>query len=76
LNPDIEQSNREGERAVDRHWAVQDITQMVQLGIMSVPTAQEVLGLDQAREASQAGAQTARAGAVDLVWALIQVVRH
>lgn len=57
LNPDIEQANREGERVVDRDWSVQDIVQMVQLGILPVQMAQEVLGIDPAKAAEQAGAQ-------------------
>ena len=57
LNPDIEQSNRSGEQIVDKDWSVQDIVQMVQLGIMSVSSAQQLLGLDGEKEAESNAAE-------------------
>lgn len=56
LHPGIEEANRDGEKKVDERWSVQDIVQMVQLGIMSVPTAQSLLGMDVREEADHAEA--------------------
>jgi len=54
LNPQIEKSNREQEKSiVDMTWDVKDIVSMVQLGIMSVETSQEILGLSPEQESKR-----------------------
>ena len=54
LNPQIEKSNREQEKSiVDMTWDVKDIVSMVQLGIMSVETSQEILGLSPDKESKR-----------------------
>nr|MBC8553985.1 hypothetical protein [Candidatus Brocadiales bacterium] len=51
LNPQIEKTNRQQEKSiVDMTWDVKDIVSMVQLGIMSVETSQEILGLNPKQE--------------------------
>ncbi len=51
LNPDVEKSNRSKEGTlVDMSWDIKDIVSLVQMGVMSVQTAQEMLGLDQLKE--------------------------
>ena len=51
LNPQIETTNRQQEKSiVDMTWDVKDIVSMVQLGIMSVETSQEILGLNPDQE--------------------------
>jgi len=51
LNPQIESTNRQQEKSiVDMTWDVKDIVSMVQLGIMSVETSQEILGLNPDQE--------------------------
>ena len=55
LNPQIEKTNRQQEKSiVDMTWDVKDIVSMVQLGIMSVETSQEILGLDPKQEGERA----------------------
>lgn len=54
LNPQIEKTNRQQEKSiVDMTWDVKDIVSMVQLGIMSVETSQEILGLDPKQESKR-----------------------
>jgi len=54
LNPQIEKTNRIQEKSiVDMTWDVKDIVSMVQLGIMSVETSQEILGLDPKQESKR-----------------------
>ncbi|NQT35210.1 hypothetical protein HQ587_08470 [bacterium] len=54
LNPDVEKSNRTKEGTlVDMSWDIKDIVSLVQMGVMSVQTAQEMLGLDKAKETSR-----------------------
>jgi len=54
LNPQIEKTNRQQEKSiVDMTWDVKDIVSMVQLGIMSVETSQEILGLDPKQESTR-----------------------
>jgi len=54
LNPQIEKVNRQQEKSiVDMTWDVKDIVSMVQLGIMSVETSQEILGLDPKQESKR-----------------------
>jgi len=51
LNPDVERSNRTKEGTlVDMSWDIKDIVSLVQMGVMSVDTAREMLGLDGAKE--------------------------
>jgi len=51
LNPDVEKSNRKKEGTlVDMSWDIKDIVSLVQMGVMSVETAREILGLDGAKE--------------------------
>jgi len=55
LNPQIEKTNRQQEKSiVDMTWDVKDIVSMVQLGIMSVETSQEILGLNPVQESERA----------------------
>lgn len=54
LNPQIEKTNRSQEKSiVDMTWDVKDIVSMVQLGIMSVETSREILGLDPKQESKR-----------------------
>ena len=54
LNPDLEKSNRKKEGTlVDMSWDIKDIVALVQMGVMSVQTAQEMLGLDKTKESSR-----------------------
>jgi hypothetical protein len=54
LNPDVEKSNRTKEGTlVDMSWDIKDIVSLVQMGVMSVQTAQEMLGLDKTKETSR-----------------------
>ena len=54
LNPDVEKSNRKKEGTlVDMSWDIKDIVALVQMGVMSVQTAQEMLGLDKTKESSR-----------------------
>ena len=54
LNPDVEKSNRTKEGTlVDMSWDIKDIVSLVQMGVMSVQTAQEMLGLDRVKESSR-----------------------
>ena len=54
LNPDVEKSNRTKEGTlVDMSWDIKDIVSLVQMGVMSVGTAQEMLGLDKVKENSR-----------------------
>ncbi|MBC8377090.1 MAG: hypothetical protein H8E26_13675 [FCB group bacterium] len=54
LNPQIENTNRQQEKSiVDMTWDVKDIVSMVQLGIMSVDTAREILGLNPEEESKR-----------------------
>jgi len=54
LNPDVEKSNRTKEGTlIDMSWDIKDIVSLVQMGVMSVQTAQEMLGLDQVKESSR-----------------------
>ena len=51
LNPDVEKSNRKKEGTlVDMSWDIKDIVALVQMGVMSVETAREMLGLDEGKE--------------------------
>jgi len=51
LNPDVEKSNRKKEGTlVDMSWDIKDIVALVQMGVMSVETAREMLGLEEAKE--------------------------
>jgi len=66
LNPQIEKTNRKQEKnIVDMTWDVKDIVSMVQLGIMSVETSQEILGLDPKQE-NKRSKQSAQAEIDDL----------
>jgi len=58
LNPEIEDANRGETRLTDKSWSVADVLQMVQLGILPVGMAQGFLGIDPAKAAEQAGAET------------------
>jgi len=54
LDPEVEKSNRSREGTlVDMSWDIKDIVSLVQLGILSVPTAREMLGIDDKKEAKQ-----------------------
>lgn len=54
LIPDVEKSNRTKEGTlVDMSWDIKDIVSLVQMGVMSVQTAQEMLGLDQLKETTR-----------------------
>jgi len=54
LNPDVEKSNRKKEGTlVDMSWDIKDIVSLVQMGVMSVGTAREMLGLEEARESGR-----------------------
>ena len=54
LNPDVEKSNRTKEGTlVDMSWDIKDIVSLVQMGVMSVQTAQEMLGLDRIKETTR-----------------------
>ncbi len=51
LNPEVEKANRAKEGTlVDMSWDIKDIVSLVQLGILSVPTAREMLGIDEKKE--------------------------
>ena len=57
LDPDLEKSNRSREGTlVDMSWDIKDIVSLVQLGILSVPTAREMLGIDDKKEGKQVDA--------------------
>ncbi|MDP8240374.1 MAG: hypothetical protein P9X24_14890 [Candidatus Hatepunaea meridiana] len=54
LIPDVEKSNQAKEGTlVDMSWDIKDIVSLVQMGVMSVQTAQEMLGLDGSKEMSR-----------------------
>ena len=54
LNPDVEKSNRTKEGTlVDMSWDIKDIVSLVQMGVMSVQTAREMLGMDKVKEDSR-----------------------
>ena len=54
LNPDVEKSNRTKEGTlVDMSWDIKDIVSLVQMGVMSVQTAREMLGMDKVKENSR-----------------------
>lgn len=54
LNPDVERSNRTKEGTlVDMSWDIKDIVSLVQMGVMSVQTAREMLGMDKVKEDSR-----------------------
>jgi hypothetical protein len=54
LNPDVEKSNRKKEGTlVDMSWDIKDIVALVQMGVMSVETARQMLGLEEAKETGQ-----------------------
>ena len=54
LSPDVEKSNRSKEGTlVDMSWDIKDIVSLVQMSVMSVQTAREMLGLDKAKENSR-----------------------
>lgn len=58
LNPDVEKSNRKKEGTlVDMSWDIKDIVALVQMGVMSVGTAREMLGLEEAKEVGQIAKQ-------------------
>ena len=64
LDPDLEKSNRAKEGTlVDMSWDIKDIVSLVQLGILSVPTAREMLGIDDKKEGKQVESDE-QAGAV------------
>ena len=51
LDPEVEKSNRSREGTlVDMSWDIKDIVSLVQLGILSVPTARDMLGIDDKKE--------------------------
>ena len=51
LNPEVEKANRTKEGTlVDMSWDIKDIVSLVQLGILSVPTARDMLGIDDKKE--------------------------
>ena len=51
LDPDVEKSNRSNEGTlVDMSWDIKDIVALVQLGILSVSTAREMLGIEDKKE--------------------------
>jgi hypothetical protein len=54
LNPDVEKSNRKKEGTLATcPWDIKDIVALVQMGVMSVGTARQMLGLEEAKEAGQ-----------------------
>jgi hypothetical protein len=54
LDPEVEKSNRSREGTlVDMSWDIKDIVSLVQLGILSVPTAREMLGIDDKKEGAK-----------------------
>ena len=54
LDPDVEKSNRSKEGTlIDMSWDIKDIVALVQLGILSVSTAREMLGIEDKKEAKQ-----------------------
>jgi len=54
LSPDVEKSNRAKEGTlVDMSWDIKDIVSLVQMGVMSVQTAREMLGMDRVKESSR-----------------------
>ncbi len=54
LNPEVEKANRTKEGTlVDMSWDIKDIVSLVQLGILSVPTARDMLGIDDKKEAKR-----------------------
>jgi len=54
LNPDVEKSNRKKEGTlVDMSWDIKDIVALVQMGVMSVETAREMLGLEEGKESGR-----------------------
>ena len=54
LNPDVEKSNRTKEGTlIDMSWDIKDIVSLVQMGVMSVQTAREMLGMDKFKENSR-----------------------
>jgi len=54
LDPDLEKSNRSHEGTlVDMSWDIKDIVSLVQLGILSVSTARDMLGIDDKKESKQ-----------------------
>jgi hypothetical protein len=54
LDPEVEKSNRTREGTlVDMSWDIKDIVSLVQLGILSVPTAREMLGIDDKKEGAK-----------------------
>ena len=51
LNPEVEKANRSKEGTlVDMSWDIKDIVSLVQLGVLSIPTAREMLGIDDKKE--------------------------
>jgi len=72
LDLEVDRSNRTKEGTlVDMSWDIKDIVALVQMGVMSVETAREMLGLDGPRESTrvrkqeQAEAEGMYAGAGD-----------
>jgi len=54
LNPEVEKSNRKKEGTlIDMSWDIKDIVALVQMGVMSVATAREMLGLDEGKESGR-----------------------
>jgi len=54
LDPEVEKSNRTREGTlVDMSWDIKDIVSLVQLGILSVPSARDMLGIDDKKEGAK-----------------------
>ena len=54
LNPEVEKANRSKEGTlVDMSWDIKDIVALVQLGVLSVSTAREMLGIEDKKEGKQ-----------------------
>ena len=54
LDPDLEKSNRTKEGTmVDMSWDIKDIVSLVQLGILPVSSAREMLGIDDKKEGAK-----------------------
>ena len=57
LNPEVEKANRSKEGTlVDMSWDIKDIVSLVQLGVLSIPTAREMLGIDDKKECEKVAA--------------------
>ena len=64
LDPDLEKSNRTKEGTmVDMSWDIKDIVSLVQLGILPVSSAREMLGINDKQEGAKVKDEE-RAGAV------------